>query len=264
MSATGERAPLSVCIITFNEEDNIRDCLKSVEWADEIVVVDSFSRDRTVDICREFTDKIIQREWEGHISQKTFALESASHDWALCLDADERATPELAAEIQDVLRRVRAGEEKFAGYYMPRRVFYLGRWIRHCGWYPDRKLRLIQRAKARVAGVDPHDHFYVDGPAGRLKGDLLHYSYRNLADHMDRINRYTSTAAEQMLKNGVRMPLMRMLIQPPMRALKMYLLKMGFLDGVPGLIASAAGGYYVFLKYAKLWELWRKNKGSDA
>lgn len=263
MDAYADSAPLSVCVITFNEEDNIRDCLQSVSWAEEMVIVDSFSSDATVAIASEFTDKVIKHEWAGYIRQKTYALENATHDWALCLDADERVTPELAEEIKNVMRRVAVGEENCVGYYMPRKVFYLGRWIKHCGWYPDRKLRLMRRDKARIAGINPHDHYYVEGPAGKLNGDLLHYSYRNLADHMQRINRYTSIAAEEMFKNGVNMPVTRMLTQPALRAMKMYLLKLGFLDGIPGMIASASGGYYVFLKYAKLWELKRSNRGTE-
>ncbi len=257
MIPEADRAPLSVCIIAFNEEDNIRDCLQSVAWADEVVVVDSLSTDATPRICRELNARFIQRPWTGHIAQKNFALDQASHEWVLCLDADERVSAELGEEIKRVLRGAKEGRGGCVGYDMPRRVFYLGRWIRHGGWYPDRKLRLVQKAAARWGGTDPHDHLYADGPTGHLHGDLLHFSYRDLSDHLERINTYTTTAAAEMMKRGAGMPLLHMLTRPQGRFIRMYLLRLGFLDGAPGLIAAIMSSYYVFLKYAKLWQMKR-------
>jgi len=247
-----DRASISVCIVTFNEEDRILECLESVRWADEIIVVDSFSTDRTVEYARRFTDRIIQRPWPGHVAQKNFALDQAQCDWVLCVDADERVSPELAAEIQDVLR---APDRHEVGYTMPRKTFYLGRWIRHGGWYPDRKLRLVRRGTARWGGTDPHDRLHVRGPVEALKGDLLHYTYRDISDHLRTIDRFTSIAAREIHEAGGRHPLIRMLLHPPARFLRMYLLQFGFLDGVPGLLVAVLGSYYVFLKYAKVWEL---------
>jgi glycosyltransferase involved in cell wall biosynthesis len=254
MKPDSDQAPLSVCIIAFNEEDNIRDCLESVAWADEIVVVDSFSTDATPRICREYTDRVIQRPWPGYVAQKTFALEQASHEWVLCLDADERVTPELAEEIRGALRASRAGKSGCAGYTMPRRTFYLGRWMRHGGWYPDRKLRLLRRSVARVGGTEPHDHHYVEGKVGHLRGDLHHYTYRDLSDHLGKVDKFTTAASGELVKSGARWPLLRMIFHPPGRFVRMYLLRRGFLDGVPGLVAAVTGAFYVFLKYAKLWE----------
>lgn len=252
-----ESAPelLSVCIMTFNEERNIRDCLASVAWADEIVVVDSFSADATPQICREAGARVVQREWAGYNAQREFALQQATHEWALALDADERVTPELAREIQDVLR---SRQGRFAGFTIPRLPFYLGRWIRHGGWYPDRKLRLVRKSLAKAVGVEPHDRIEVTGDVGRLRGDLLHYTYRDLSDHLHRIDKFTTAAAEEMMKQGVGMPLFHMLTRPQGRFLRMYVLRLGFLDGVPGLVVAALSACYVFLKYAKLWEMRRR------
>lgn len=253
------REPLSVCVICCDEEANIRACLQSVAWADEIVVVDSGSRDNTVAIAREFTPRVIYHAWPGWVEQKNFALEQATYEWVLCIDADERVSPELAREIQRELERIRAGDSHAVGYSMPRRTFYLGRWISHGGWYPDRKVRLFRRSLGRWAGVNPHDHVRINGAVIALRGDLLHYTYRDIADHLDRINRYTSVAAREMLARRQRLPLFHMLFNPPLRFLRMYVFQRGFLDGLAGFIIAVLAAYYVFLKYVKLWELYRRN-----
>ena len=244
---------VSACIITFNEEANIRDCLESVRWADEIVVIDSGSIDGTTAICREYTERVYVRDWPGHVAQKNRAIDAASHELVFCIDADERATPLLQSEIQGVL----AGEPAHQGYTVPRLTWYLGRWMRHGSWYPDRKLRLFLRAVGRFTGQDPHDRAEVSGSVGRFRGDLLHYSYRGLAHHLEQINKYTDTMARLKAEAGVRFPLARLLVRPPAKMLKMYVLRAGFLDGAPGLVAAAMGGVYELMKYAKLWELRR-------
>ncbi len=248
------QATISVCVITFNEEHNISECLKSVQWADEIIVVDSFSTDKTVELAREFTDRVMQREWPGHVEQKNFALDQAGCDWILCVDADERVSPELAAEIQDILRDSDRSE---TGYTVPRKTYYLSRWIKHGGWYPDRKLRLVRRGKAKWDGTDPHDHLYAQGPVGELKGDLIHRTYRDISDHLKTIDTFTSIAARELLAAGKGRAFFSMILRPPARFLKMYLLQLGFMDGMAGLLVAVLGSYYVFLKYAKLWELQR-------
>jgi glycosyltransferase involved in cell wall biosynthesis len=248
------RSTLSVCVITCNEEANIRACLDSVAWADERIVVDSHSADRTVEIARQMGARVVLHPFEGHLQQKNFALDQATGDWALSIDADERVTPELAEEIRAAV----AGAGPEVAYSMPRKSWYLGQWILHGGWYPDRKLRLARRGKARWSGTNPHDHLYADGPTGELRGDLVHYTYRDISDHLRKIDAYTSIAAREMAARGVRHPLLRMLLHPPMRLLRMYLLKAGFLDGQAGFVLAALSGYYVFLKYAKLWELARR------
>ena len=252
------REPLSVCIVCCDEEDSIRDCLESVRWADEIVVVDSGSEDRTLDIVREYTGRIEFRAWTGYTDQKNHAVGLAGHDWVLCLDADERVSPELADEIRDELKRIAAGEARACGYAFPRRTFYLGRWIRHGGWYPDRKLRLFDRRRGRWTGLRLHERVEVDGPTAQLKGDLLHYTYRDIADHLGRMNEFTTLAAGEMVERGKGMPLVRMLINPPFRFLRMFIFRLGFLDGVTGFIIAVLASYYVFLKYAKLRELRKK------
>lgn len=250
---------LSVTIITLNEEANIRDALESVKWADEIVVVDSGSNDRTVEICREYTDKVFYNQWPGHIAQKNFAIGKATHSWILSIDADERLTPELAGEIRGALKGPKAD-----AYAVPRHVFYLGRWIDHSGWYPDYKVRLFRRDKASWGGINPHDKVMVNGRTERLKGDLLHYSYRDIAHHVNTMNSFTTTSATEYLKLGRRAGLLDLLFKPAGMFMKKYILKQGFRDGLPGFIIAVSSAYYVFLKYAKLWELINNNRRSAA
>lgn len=238
---------LSVTLITYNEENKIAEALESVKWADEIVVVDSFSTDRTLEICRRYTDKIYQIPWQGYVIQKNLALEKASHEWILNLDADERVSPELAEEIKRVLQT-----DEFDGYYIPRRVFYLGTWIRYAGWYPDYKLRLFKKSLARWEGPGIHEKVILRGKVGYLKGDLYHFSYNNLSHHIHKINQFTTIAAEQ-----IRKPVRGYTIF--LRALfaffKKYFLKRAFLEGTRGLIISGMSAFQVFIKYAKMWEL---------
>ena len=257
MGMTEKRATISVYVVTFNEEANIRDCLESVKWADEIIVVDSHSTDRTAAIAREYTEHVIQRPWPGYVAQKNFALDQARCDWVLLLDADERVSPELAVEIQDILGRQDVIE---AGFSVPRKTFYLGRWITHGGWYPGRRVRLARRGMGRNVGTDPHDRFEVNGPVGKLCGDLYHYTYRDIGDHLNTINKFTAVGAREMHEKGRGHALLHMLLNPPAKFLKMYILRLGFLDGSAGFIIAVLSAYYVFLKYARLWELKRAGK----
>jgi glycosyltransferase involved in cell wall biosynthesis len=254
-AVAGSRATLSVCVIAGNEEDRIGDCLASVAWADEIIVVDSRSTDRTAEIARAGGARVIVRDWPGYVAQKNFALEQAACDWVLCLDADERVSPRLAESIRGVLA---AGNAGMAGHRMARRTFYLGRWILHGGWYPDWKVRLVRRGRARWGGIDPHDRLQAEGSVGTLAGDIEHHTYRDVADHLRTIDRFTTVAARELSARGRGWALPGMLLHPPAKFAKMYLLKAGFLDGVPGFVVAVLGGYYVFLKYAKLWELRRR------
>jgi len=247
---------LSVTVITKNEEHNIADALLSVDFADEIVVVDSGSEDRTVEIARRFTDRVIEKDWPGHVAQKNYAVEAASHDWILSIDADERVSPELAAGI----RRVLAEGPDRDGYRVRRKVFYLGRWIRHCGWYPDYRVRLFDRRKAKWTGLDPHDIVEVHGETGRIEADLLHYTYRDISDHLGTIDSYTTIGARRYKEAGRRAGAWDILLRPPYTFLKKYVFQRGFLDGFAGLLISMLSAYYVFLKYAKLWEMGRKGE----
>lgn len=241
---------ISVTIITYNEEENICDCLESVKWADEIIVVDAESTDRTVEFCQKYTDKVFSHPWSGHVKQKNLALSRACGDWVLSLDADERVSPELARQIKAVVPA-----SDYNGYSFPRKTYYLGRWINHSGWYPDYKLRLIRRGKGEWKGIDPHDRLEVTGKTGYLKGDLWHYSYKDISHHLKKINSYTSIMAMEFKKRGRKFNYLDIFLRPPFKFIKMYLIEKGFLDGLAGFIIAVLGSYYVFLKYAKLWEL---------
>jgi len=249
-----EKAKLSVCIVTYNEEENIRKCLESVAWAEEIIVVDSFSTDETVAICREYTDRIFQRPWPGHIEQKNFALEQATRPWVLCLDADEYLSPQATAEV---IREVSSASNTFDGFILPRHSYYLGRWINHGGWYPDYKLRLFRRGKARWGGKNPHDKLILDGKSQYLKGDILHTVYRDLSDQLRTVDSFSGIVAREWFREGKRFNPFAFLFHPPIKFLETYIFKLGFLDGYPGLIIALVSSFYCFLKYAKLWELKR-------
>lgn len=243
---------ISATIITFNEEKNIRQCLESVKWVYEIIVVDSFSNDRTAAIAKEYTEKVIQREWPGYVKQKQFALEQATGDWILCLDADESLSPEASEEIKN---RILDGSTSADGFMFPRLSFYLGRWIKHGGWYPDRKLRLVRKGKARWGGEDPHDKLILNGEAERLQGKILHYVYSNISKQLKTVDSFSTVSAQQWHSQGKRFNLFLMLVKPPIRFLERYLWKRGFLDGMAGFVIAVISSYYVFLKYCKLWEL---------
>lgn len=245
-------AGVSACIITYNEEANIERCLKSLHWANEIVVVDSFSKDGTLGIARRYTDRVFGHAWPGHIRQKNVALGYARCDWVFALDADEVVSEELRKSILEAI-----GHGDCAGYLVPRKVFYLGRWIGHCGWYPEYKLRLFRREQGRWGGMNPHDRVILEGRTGMLSGDLYHYPYKDISDHWETMGRYASIAADEMVRDGRRFRWGDLLVRPPARFGKMYVLKRGFLDGGVGLVVSLLGAVSVFLKYVKLWELCR-------
>lgn len=241
---------LSVTIITKDEEHDIAGALASVAWADEVVVVDSGSSDRTVDIARRHTERVIVRDWPGYIEQKNFAAAQASHDWILSLDADERVTPALADEIRRVL-----DSPSHAAYEMPRVTWHLGRWIRGTDWYPDRQTRVYDRRAARWTGKYVHESVAVDGTLGRLSGELQHFAYRDIADHLETIDRYTTLWARQMREAGRRATVAQLTCHPPLAFLRNYVAKGGFRLGTAGLIVSSMNACYVFLKFAKLWQL---------
>ena len=241
---------LSVTIITKNEAAHIGDAIESVGWADEIIVVDAESSDETVGIARRLTDRVIVRPWPGYVAQKNYAASIASHDWILSLDADERVTPALAKEIASRL----AGTPEHAGYRMPRVTWHLGRWIRTTDWYPDDQLRLYDRRAGEWTGRYVHEGVTVRGTVGRLRGELQHLAFRDIADHLETIDRYTTYAAQQMHESGRHANAFQLAFHPPLAFLRNYILRGGVRDGVVGFIISAMNSYYVFLKFAKLWE----------
>ncbi|MEN8148787.1 MAG: glycosyltransferase family 2 protein [Planctomycetota bacterium] len=248
------RPKLTLCVITKDEEDRIGDCLDSASFADHVVVVDSGSSDRTREIAEEKGATVVVHDFDGHVQQKNRAVDLAETDWVLCLDADERVTPALRDQIEEALDTA----DLPVAFSMPRRTFYLGRWIDHGGWYPDRKVRVFDRRKARWGGVNPHDRVEVDGEVRALAGDIAHYSYRSISDHLKQIDFFTTISAKEKLAAGMKPRLWRLLLHPVGKVLRMYFLKLGFLDGRAGFIVAVLGGTYVFLKYAKHWELSRR------
>jgi glycosyltransferase involved in cell wall biosynthesis len=247
---------LSVTIITLNESDHIAAAIDSAAWADEVIVVDAGSTDDTVAHARAKGARVSSREWTGYIDQKNHAASLASHDWIFSLDADERITADLAAEV----RRLLAVEPPLRGYRVPRVTFHLGRWIRTTDFYPDFQTRLYDRRRARWHGKYVHESVLVDGEVGQLTGELQHYSYRDLRDHLDRINRYTTLAARQMYEGGRRAGVLDLLFHPPAAFLRNYVLRRGFADGAAGLTLSLVNAYSVLLKFAKLWEIQQNPK----
>ena len=257
---------LTVTVITHNEASHVAAALESVAWADEIVVVDSHSTDATVEHARRFTPHIEVRDWAGYGAQKNYAADRASHDWILSIDADERVTPELAAEIREVMKNGPVSP----GYHITRVAHYLGRWIRSTDWYPDYHLRLYDRRVARWNERKVHESVEVNGVAKggrglpRLRGELLHYPYRDMSDHLRKIDSYTTLAAEQWKAEGKRASSLQAFIYPRLAFLRNYVLRGGFRDGQVGLIVSLLNSYYVFLKYAKLIEIQGRARESAA
>ena len=242
--------PVSIVIVTKNEEANIEAALDSVKDAAEIVVIDSFSSDRTVEICRKYTDKVFRKEWEGFAKQKQSAVDLAEGPWVFMLDADERFTPELKAEVINAIK-----ENSHDGFYAPRKNFFMDRWIRHGGWWPDYTLRLFKKHSGRVEDREVHEKVIVNGSVSHLKNPLVHYTYNSVSDYLKRMDIYSTLAAKELKKNGVAPNVLDLLIRPPVTFIKMFFLKLGFLDGRFGLVLAVLYSYYTFLKYAKTWEM---------
>ena len=243
---------LSVVIIARDEAANIRAALDSVAWADERIVVDSGSTDATVRIAREAGAHVATHEWEGYAAQKNHATSLATHDWVLSIDADERVTPALADEIRALL----LDEPPASGFRIPRVTRYLGRWIRSTDWYPDPQLRLYDRRRARWADVLVHESVILDGAVPlRLRGELEHHPYHDIAHHLETMNRYTTLAAQQMHRDGRHATPVDLVVQPAAAFVRNYFLRAGIRDGAVGLLVSILNSYYVFLKFAKRLEI---------
>ena len=245
---------LSVYLIVRNEEKNIRTALESVKWADEIVIVDSGSVDNTVKIAREYGAKIFDEEFRGYTLQKNSAMGHCSGQWLLNIDADEEVSDDLRKSIEFIIFQNNI-EKVYDSYKINRKNFYLGKWIKHCGWYPEYRIRLSQRGSSKWVGETLHEKLESSGESGFLKGDLLHRPYENLGVHLDKIRKYSEIWAEKEVKNGRKSKKINLFSRPAIRFIKMFILKAGFLDGMPGLIASIMGSYYVFMKYARLYEI---------
>ena len=244
-------ARLSVIVLTLNEEQNIGDCLESIRWADEIVIADSGSRDRTLEIARGYGARILTIEWKGYGAARNSAVATATGDWILWLDADERVSPELAEEIRGILADPAC---RMDGFMIARRAYFLGRWIRHSGWYPSRVLRLFRRGHGTFTETHVHERLELSGSTGTTRHDILHYTDPDLEHYLAKFNRYTSLGAADLAAAGRRPVLADLLVRPPFQFVKMYLLRRGFLDGLHGLVLAVLSSAYVFVKYAKLWE----------
>ncbi|MDA8100038.1 MAG: glycosyltransferase family 2 protein [Nitrospiraceae bacterium] len=247
------KATLSVVIVAMNEEANIERTLESVRFADEIIVLDSGSTDRTVEICRRYTDKVFHQGWLGFAGQKNAGIERASGDWILSLDADEPIEDALAEEITEIVASPGSGD----GYRIPRKTMFLGKWIRHGGWYPDYNLRLFRKGKGRFEERRVHEALRVNGTVGRTNHAIVHYSYPDLASFIKTMNNYSSLAVDVMAEKGIpasaaSWPMI--MCRPVLTFLYKYIVRGGFLDGKHGLILNLYHAYYVFAKYSKAWE----------
>jgi glycosyltransferase involved in cell wall biosynthesis len=248
---------ISAVIITHNEERRLEDALKSlVGVSSEIVVVDCYSTDETVRIARKYTERVFERSWTDYADQKNFANDKASCPWILSLDADERLSPALQKEIAELRR----SEPECAGFAVSRQVFYLGRWVRHSGWYPDWRIRLFRKDSGRWEGEFVHESLVVRGKIKRLRAPIHHFTYRNIHEHMARINKFSDLAAQKLYAGRKKSRWYHLLFLPIFRFFRAYVWKRGFLDGFAGLVISVLTGYALFARYAKLREIWKKGE----
>jgi glycosyltransferase involved in cell wall biosynthesis len=251
------RMKISATVITLNEQKHLGQCLDSLQnLAEELVIVDSGSTDGTLEIARRFGARTVVRSWTNYSDQKNFAASQASNDWILSLDADECLSPALCEAIQ----ALKARGPTAAAFEVPRKAFYLGRWIHHSGWYPNYKRRLYLRAKAHWEGEFVHESLVVQGPVGRLRGDLLHYTCESVSEHLRSLDRYTTLAAQELWNRGRRGGPLNSLASAAAAFVSTYCLKKGFRDGMQGFLIACFASYYNFTKYAKLWELEQKGK----
>ena len=248
---------LSVVIITKNEEDNIRECLETVKWADEVIIADDFSTDSTLKICREYTDRIFQKKLDGFGEQKQFGVDKAQGEWILVIDADERLTPELQLEIKEAISK----ESVYSGFKIYRKSFYLGKWVCHCDWYVA-ILRLFKKNTGNFDLRMVHENVLVTGNVGTLKNPMLHYSYKSIQQHVEKINSYSSFDAKELYKSGVRIRVYNipwyLFLKPVLIFIRKYIFMKGFLDGKNGFLVSAFTSTVLFLTYIKVWELQKK------
>jgi len=238
---------ITATIITLNEERNIGRAIESLRCCDEILIVDSGSVDRTVELAEKLGAHVVEAGWRGYSGQKNWAAEQATHDWILSLDADEALSEALEAEIWNLKKH----GPRYDAYTMPRLAQYLGRWILHSGWYPDRKLRLYDRRQAKWVGDFVHERLEVSGRIGNLETNLLHFTCDSLSEHVKTVDRYTTLAAQELAARKVRIGWWRLIVEPPWTFLRTYLLQAGFLDGLEGLIIAYMAAFYTFLKYCK-------------
>ncbi|MBI4686166.1 MAG: glycosyltransferase family 2 protein [Nitrospirae bacterium] len=241
--------PASIVIVTKDEERNIKDALESVKDFEEIIVVDAFSKDKTVEICKKYTEKVFQREWKGYAKQKQDAVDIAKGPWVLILDADERITRALVSEINCAI-----SEDRYEGFFLPRKNFFLGKWIRHGGWWPDYTLRLFKKSAGSIEERAVHEKVVVQGSISYLRNPIEHYTYDSIADYIKKMDGYSALASEELRKSGTSANLLDLIFRPLLTFIKMLVIRRGFMDGMHGLILAVLYSYYTFLKYAKTWE----------
>jgi glycosyltransferase involved in cell wall biosynthesis len=249
----GMKVPVSVVIVTRNEEKNIGNALDSIKDFEDIVVVDSFSEDRTMEICKRYTQRVYQHEWQGFAKQKQMAMDYAEKQWVLILDADEQVTPELKSEIVEKIKNGSVG-----GFYMPRKNFFLGRWIRHGGWWPDYTLRLFRKDISHLQQREVHEKVVVNGSLGYLKKPLEHYTYDTISDFIRKMENYSTLSVKELSDKGDTASIISILMNPVFTFIKMFFLRQGFRDGIHGFILAILYSFYTFLKYAKVWEKKKK------
>ncbi|MBF0564718.1 MAG: glycosyltransferase family 2 protein [Nitrospirae bacterium] len=245
-----EPLPISVVMITNNEERNVRDALESVSSAREIVVIDSMSTDNTVEICSNYTDKVFVRKWHGYARQKQMAVDLAAGPWVFVLDADERFTPKLAKEIGEMIANPTCN-----GYYVARKNFFLGKWIRHGAWWPDHTLRLFRKDSGHFEEREVHEKIVVKGKTGYLANPIEHHTYRTLSEFIIKMDNYSALSAREMAGNHKTTNVYCLTVKPIAAFLKMYFMRLGFLDGIRGFALAILYSVYTFLKYLKLWEM---------
>lgn len=245
------KTTISAVIITRNEEKNISECIESLKWADEIVVIDSMSTDKTVEIARKYTDRIYKKEWEGYSKQKNYGILVSNSEWILNIDADELVTDMLRDEI---ITRTSLKSE-ICGYYIPRKNYFMGKWIKHGGWYPNYQLRLFRKGSGEFKDVRVHEGVTIVGYTDYLANPLIHHSYNNFDDFVERSNKYSTLAALDLFERNEKINIHHLVIKPLSRFLKMYLVHGGFIDGWRGFVLAVLYSYYVFIRTIKLWEL---------
>jgi glycosyltransferase involved in cell wall biosynthesis len=238
---------ITATIITLNEERNIARAIESLRCCDEILILDSGSTDRTLQLAENLGARVFEAGWRGYSGQKNWAAEQACNDWILSIDADEALSEALEAEIWNLKK----SGPRYDGYTMPRLARYLGRWIMHSGWYPDRKIRLYDRTKGRWVGDFVHESVHIDGRVGQLDSNILHFTCESLSEHVKTMERYTTLAAQEIAARQIQVPLWRVVVDPQWTFLKSYVLQRGFLDGREGLTIAYMAAFYTFLKYAK-------------
>ena len=251
-----DREKISVTVITHNEEENIGGCLESVKWADEIIVVDSGSTDRTIEICKRYTDKVFLASWVGMKEQKQCAVDKASHTWIFSIDADERATEDIRNFILRELKH-----PSHDGYRFPRQNYFLGKWLRYGGWYPDHVLRFFRKDKGHFGGINPHDKVVVgSGRVRTVEIPFVHYTYKSIAQYLTKQNMYSSISAKELFHSGRKVTPHLIPLKAFWKFIETYLLKRGFLDGFRGFVVAIGATYSTFWKYVQIWELSRRDQ----